>query len=667
MFEKTKIRISMFLSNYPKTFALAKSIYLLRAQYLEQHFQLTGSYRVNPRTSSTEAMISKLKFQSIFSEKVTTKQVITVNESYKSNNFEGLKIDICIPVYNRFDLVERLLKLIRKQADTLTRSNSFVFSIIVADDCSTDRTQNALRSLCAELGFQYLIQEKNLGVVGNVNSAFTLLDGDLFLLFNSDAQIADNTLLSMIKPILHNEKVSLVTAPNFELFSPHLRDSLSWTELAHYLEISSQDSISYVGACTAVSYAIAVRRKSIVTNYLMDPAFGKGYGEDSDLHYQVKQNGWESVWTLDTVVSHYGGASFGDGLAANSHRDFGRKLFFERWGKLYFSEIDSFEKVLDSSMKVRLSTLRDTGDERTLIITPSDKSYIGGLFLVKQLIQNFILQQKSVRLLVLDEVASKNYCDITKTVSEVQNFEEYSEIIFIGIGSVRWYAKKKNVPKGVSLKFFLQGPDWVIDPSGVNELNWMMENNVEYMVTSDTTKKLALQIRDDSKPESLVPELESTRFSGFEVFEKEYDVMFLLRSEFGKGSHLAESLIAYLSNFCKILVVSEIAFSIDSSNVDTVPRSSPTEFQKMLARSAVYVDTSLYEGFGLVARQAGLLNTKVLFYPFAGGTAELLDFPNHFRPLESPFDLLGSANLILDQIKSGSCKGCGYCEAKDDD
>ena len=474
-------------------------------------------------------------------------------------------------------------------------------------------------------------------------------------------QKSRRTHFSMIKPFLHNEEVALVTAPNFEMFHNQLSHPFNWLQISELLEGLAIDSICYVDACTAVSYAIGVRRAAIDSPYLMDPEFGMGYGEDSDLHYQLVTKGWKSVWTLDTVVSHFGGASFGHDAKADGYRKFGRELFFKRWGDLYFSEIESHEIVLHQMIRGQLQGLDLNQHSTSLVITPSDKPYIGGLVVVKSFVKGRIFEKRPVQLLILDEINGKNYYDLMTTLSSEVNWDTTQEIVFVGIGSVRWFMNLNIDITNKRIVFFLQGPDWVIDPDGVAELAWLQENKVELIVTSPVTAQIARQLNPLGELQWFVPSLDSARYGGYENFDKDFDVIMSVRSEYGKGGHLAESLIKTLSKKCRIQVVSDIPLTIDSGNVIISRRTGESDFLKKLARSKVYIDTSIYEGFGLVPRQAGLLNVKCLLFPFAGGTNELLSFPNHFQSLNDPFDLLGNVELILNSLDSPSCEGCSYC------
>jgi GT2 family glycosyltransferase len=658
-FNRFKVLVAVFLSKFPRLFATAKSVYLLRAQYREQLFHLSSSRSFS--NNDVEWKIARQKFLSKYLPKRNLSQIVSESCTFEIPEKVNLSIDICVPIYNRFDLAETLLKQIKNQSDSLIEKYCWKVNVIVADDQSTPRTNKALRNLCAELNFSLLVQEVNLGVVGNVNSAFDNSSGDIFLLFNSDAQIIENSILAMIKPFLQNDKIGLVTAPNFDLFDKFMETSSNWHSIGEFLNSTSNGNINYVDACTAISYAIGIRRSAIATAQLMDPEFGMGYGEDSDLHYQLVTRGWSSVWTLDTLVSHFGGASFGQDEKASGHRAHGRQLFFERWGKKYFSEIEAHEEVLAVAVKNRLLGFKETTFERILVITPSDKRNIGGLTVANQLVRSKLVAGSKVELLILDEYYPRNYDDVLRTSKSPVKWASFNEVVFVGVGSIRWFRQQNVNGAEFSLSFFLQGPDWVIDPEGVNELVFLENSISKFIVTSSVTQKMALQINPRAEIEFISPNLRDAAFSGFETQSKNFDFIFSLREEYGKGSHLAESMIRYLSRKHRILVVSDLNLGDLGTNVRIAKRSESREFYKNLASAKVYVDTSLYEGFGMVPRQAISLNVKCAFFGFIGSPADLLEYPAHCVQLSDPYDLIGNILILEDLLLSENCQGCGYC------
>jgi hypothetical protein len=88
-----------------------------------------------------------------------------------------------------------------------------------------------------------------------------------------------------------------------------------------------------------------------------------------------------------------------------------------------------------------------------------------------------------------------------------------------------------------------------------------------------------------------------------------------------------------------------------------------TAVLKQFAVSSVYVDTSIFEGFGLTPREAALQNTKVLFMDVADGRNELKEFTSHFSTLALSASIFELAQKAVNVFEAPSCSGCDYCSS----
>ena len=110
------------------------------------------------------------------------------------------------------------------------------------------------------------------------------------------------------------------------------------------------------------------------------------------------------------------------------------------------------------------------------------------------------------------------------------------------------------------------------------------------------------------------------------------------------------------------MVVSDLNLQDLSENVTLTKRTGPKEFYKKLACARIFVDTSLYEGFGLVPRQAALLKVHCVFFGFIGAPSELLQHDEHFTELGEPYDLIGNVGILEKLLNKKLCLGCEFCE-----
>lgn len=97
-----------------------------------------------------------------------------------NNDKEVPKISICIPTFNRSDLL-------RKTLISVARQTVKPFEVIVADNCSEDDTEAVAKSFP---GVIYYRNERNLGLAGNSNRSIKLASGDFITILHSDDLIS---------------------------------------------------------------------------------------------------------------------------------------------------------------------------------------------------------------------------------------------------------------------------------------------------------------------------------------------------------------------------------------------------------------------------------------------------------------------------------------------
>lgn len=93
---------------------------------------------------------------------------------------ESPRISICIPTYNRSDLLRKTLICVARQTVK-------PYEVIVADNCSQDDTEGVAKSFP---GVVYYRNEKNLGLAGNSNRCIQLAKGEFVTILHSDDLIA---------------------------------------------------------------------------------------------------------------------------------------------------------------------------------------------------------------------------------------------------------------------------------------------------------------------------------------------------------------------------------------------------------------------------------------------------------------------------------------------
>jgi glycosyltransferase involved in cell wall biosynthesis len=99
--------------------------------------------------------------------------------------FGDSTVSVCTPVYNGSDYIEESIRSILSQ----TYTN---FKLIVCDNCSTDNTEEIVRSF-SDPRITYSRNQTNLGLVGNANRCLELADGNyVHILHHDDIMLPEN-------------------------------------------------------------------------------------------------------------------------------------------------------------------------------------------------------------------------------------------------------------------------------------------------------------------------------------------------------------------------------------------------------------------------------------------------------------------------------------------
>lgn len=636
---------------------------LLRATYLGYNFFKAESKR--PANSEKFTVPNRRTFRSPYRGEITQAKHTTYLESAFQKRGH-VTLDIFVPVFNRFDLVKPLLIDLANQRSNM-QNTSVEVDIHVGDDLSNFRTSKNLEALCSALNISYTRRNQNLGVVKNVNSAFSVSESDFFLLLNSDITVGDDFILRMLQPMLADETLGAVTAPTLGEIQKHvkLNPGDNWKLIDSFL---GEQSPQVVDACTAISYAILIKRKAVPSIDLMDVTFGIGYGEDSDLHYRIIENGFRSVWNLNLLVSHLGGSSFAITEEHASHQAHGSKLFHSRWGSRYSAEIKQHEFQLKLALDTVLGDYSTPDNEWVWIISPAINPRIGGLLIAAAGVKGIIDHRPFVSLVDISGHENHLVYDafVTTDSRAFRNkCKAGDKVILVGLGAIRWWEAHKGIIPKMKTYYFLQGPDSLIDPTGIVDFR-EVQNAFEGLITNSACQSelgrelfplltpIQVEIGTDDAYFSLPDEsLNQSR---------DIDVLFCLRNEWGKGAHISLALINYLSLDSKVAIFGSGERNGITGQVTDLGHVSHSELLSILRRTRVYVDTSIFEGFGLIPREAADSGANVFVLPNSGGLDPLLEHAEHFTALEKFWNIPASARVIKEKISAPVCEGCKYCE-----
>jgi glycosyltransferase involved in cell wall biosynthesis len=593
-------------------------------------------------------------------------KIYTLPENDFSKLLVAKKVAIVITVFNQGHLVKTAYNSVIEalQNRDIAFNTSMEIEIILADDCSDEPTRKILKELieAETVPFKTIISRtpENLGVVGNLNYVFDKLECDFLIILNSDIIVYPGFLKALLLPLIMDEKVGAVTLPEFDSFSNFIPGGARASRLSRFL--SAKKGVICCEASTIVSYCVALKfdtfRKS---NFLVDPIYGKGYGEDSDLYYYLKFKGLKSLYSLSSLVAHLGGSSFLN--ERNLLIEKAKHIFFGRWGNFYHTLDPRLETNLEKSLKnsvagfsdyISIEELRE-GKKVVGVITPDIGLEIGGLQVARRLIRDTksdlaYLTNRDQGYKFLGEYSNPSKKQFLGTVMD--------ELHIVGTGSLNLLADSNFFSNNLQTKtyYYFQGFDVFINPADF-EILYNHLNKVDTIFVTQT--ELSKYV------DYFAPNVKQIRFkpSNDDLFykkkidldsERNRDVIILLRPEHGKAAWLGESMAQILSaEGFKVTTVGnpgELNLKKSNPNIFRLPGLPWKDLQTELSLHKVFYDPSLYEGYGLTPREALHNGCKVFINSFGDSLVDLANSNLMLTHFAQPFDLLSNAMVIKDYL-----------------
>ena len=217
-------------------------------------------------------------------------------------------------------LITVLIPVHRHWAITLTALRSLVamangtrFEVIVADDASSDATQQLGRQLP---WLRIWRSEVNQGFLETCNGAAALARGELLLLLNNDVLVGDHALDRIAGTFADHPEAGVVGAGLWSADGrPQEVGGLVWADgqvwnhgrnapPEHGFALAYERECDYVSGC-----ALAIRRQLWTELEGFDPRYRPAYAEDTDLCLRVRQAS-QQVWVQPAArVLHLEGLS----------------------------------------------------------------------------------------------------------------------------------------------------------------------------------------------------------------------------------------------------------------------------------------------------------------------------------------------------------------------
>lgn len=192
---------------------------------------------------------------------------------------------ICIPTYNRAHSLKQSLK-------SAVEQNFDDYEIIVSDNCSQDDTRNTAASFTSAK-IRYHRNEKNIGMVGNWNSALSKAKGEYAALLFDDDEFAPNHLKEAARILASHKNIGIYAVGNQSSKLPRT-GFIAAKDYFRYIY-----SIAYVSTPSETIFKRTHRGKS----YFFNTAYH--YCPEVELYLEISNNGYKAYHSdLQTIIRH---------------------------------------------------------------------------------------------------------------------------------------------------------------------------------------------------------------------------------------------------------------------------------------------------------------------------------------------------------------------------
>lgn len=374
------------------------------------------------------------------------------------------KITVLIPVYNAPKAVDFLLKSLRDNTN-----HELVDEIIIGNDRSDSTTTELIDELVTGNNlFRHISRDKNLGFLENVNDLFRQAKGDIVVLLNSDTILPPRWAERVLSAFESDKNIALACPLTTNATNLVLKPAPGQHWLDVDRAISTIEPI-YPNCAPIVGFFLCIRTAFFKGSDLLDPIYGNGYWEDTDLHFRSLQKGYRNIIIDNLFVFHSNHSpSFSIENDLKSINDTNRKIFYKRWRKQYDAMLKSQLKLGATNRHAIPSTVQHrytyTRDLEVLFVLPAVHANSGGISVVMNFVDE--LNQRGIAAAVY----TYGHCDNTYVHTQLQNapFLDKQDVLN-QISKIRYvfatshdshdHAQAFAVHYGAKFCCFVQGPE----------------------------------------------------------------------------------------------------------------------------------------------------------------------------------------------------------------
>lgn len=259
------------------------------------------------------------------------------------------RVLLAVTFYNGREFARRTLESIAR-----LHHRDFELDVLVLDDASPEPGfSEFLSQISTESGAVYYRSPRNVGIPRNVNLGLATaqrLGYEYVVISNSDVIYAQNSVEVLFDVITANPRAASVTAWSTNVAPYSLPNGAE-------LYVETQEVADLVGATLSaefgkaaleipagISFAMMVPVEVLGIVGLMDPVFGRGYGEESDWSARGTNAGYDHLLAQGAFVHHAGrGSTLAAGVVAKDDvADWGNQRIVNHRSPLFRWSVDGF-------------------------------------------------------------------------------------------------------------------------------------------------------------------------------------------------------------------------------------------------------------------------------------------------------------------------------------
>ncbi|BDI21629.1 glycosyltransferase family 2 protein [Herbiconiux sp. L3-i23] len=259
------------------------------------------------------------------------------------------RVLLAVTFYNGRDFARRTMASIAHLAH-----EGFELDVLVLDDASPEPGFSELLSqLSAEFGATYYRSPRNIGIPRNVNLGLATaqrMGYDYVVVSNSDVIYAENSVQVLVDVISASTGAASATAwsTNVDPYSlPNAPEIYPETqEVADLIgaTLAAEFGPRTLDIPAGISFAMIVPIPVLDTVGLMDPVFGRGYGEESDWSARAVSAGYRHLLAEGAYVYHAGrGSTLAAGVVLkNAIADWSNQRIVNHRSPMFHLSVDGF-------------------------------------------------------------------------------------------------------------------------------------------------------------------------------------------------------------------------------------------------------------------------------------------------------------------------------------